>query len=136
MPGFLQRQPSGRRLKSAVPIRHSTLRTAICSDGMNYGRRSLTTSAWRRRLRCRCHWTLSWRTRSRSGTRWSRSMGLLGIPINDVSSWRFGDFVFSWDYDFFADGTKARRLGFHEFVDTEAMFMNIFDDFRRRKVIP
>jgi hypothetical protein len=44
--------------------------------------------------------------------------------------------VFSWDYDFFADGTKARRLGFHEYVDTEAMFMNIFDDFRKRKVIP
>lgn len=55
---------------------------------------------------------------------------------SDVSSWRFGDFVFSWDYDFFADGSKARRFGFHEYIDTEAMFMNIFDDFRRRKVIP
>ncbi|WP_445670735.1 hypothetical protein [Paenibacillus sp. FSL R5-0914] len=43
---------------------------------------------------------------------------------------------FAWDYDFFADGTTARRLGFHEFVDTEEMFMNIFDDFRKRKVIP
>lgn len=49
---------------------------------------------------------------------------------SDVSSWRFGDFVFSWDYDFFADGSKARRFGFHEYIDTEAMFMNIFDDFR------
>ncbi|WP_248928533.1 SDR family oxidoreductase [Paenibacillus hamazuiensis] len=54
----------------------------------------------------------------------------------DVSSWRFGDFVFSWDYDFFADGSKARRFGFHEFVDTEKMFMDIFEDFRRRKIIP
>lgn len=62
--------------------------------------------------------------------------GLVSNSYKDVSSWRFGDFVFSWDYDFFADGTKARRFGFHEFIDTEAMFLNIFDDLRRRKVIP
>jgi nucleoside-diphosphate-sugar epimerase len=65
-----------------------------------------------------------------------KNHGLARHSYQDVSSWRFGDFVFSWDYDFFADGTKARRLGFHEYVDTEAMFMNIFDDFRKRKVIP
>lgn len=62
--------------------------------------------------------------------------GLARHSYSDLSSWRFGDFVFSWDYDFFADGSKARRFGFHEYIDTEAMFMNIFDDFRRRKVIP
>jgi nucleoside-diphosphate-sugar epimerase len=57
-------------------------------------------------------------------------------PYRDVSSWRFGDFVFSWDYDMFADGSKARRFGFHDYTDTEAMFLNIFAEFRRRKVIP
>lgn len=62
--------------------------------------------------------------------------GLAPNSYDAVSSWRFGDFVFSWDYDFFADGTKARRFGFHEFIDTEAMFMEIFDDLRLRKVIP
>lgn len=62
--------------------------------------------------------------------------GLANHSYRDVSSWRFGDFVFSWDYDMFADGTKARRFGFHEFVDTEAMFLRLFDDFRRAKVIP
>lgn len=65
-----------------------------------------------------------------------RKYGLANNSYKDVSSWRFGDFVFSWDYDFFADGTKARRFGFHEFVDTEKMFMDIFEDLRRRKVIP
>jgi nucleoside-diphosphate-sugar epimerase len=54
----------------------------------------------------------------------------------EVSCWSFADFVFSWDYDLFADGSKARRFGFHEFVDTEAMFLGIFADLRRRKVIP
>lgn len=54
----------------------------------------------------------------------------------DVSSWRFGDSVFGWNYDFFADGSKARRFGFHEYVDTERMFLDIFADLRRRRVIP
>ncbi|QUL54349.1 SDR family oxidoreductase [Paenibacillus tritici] len=62
--------------------------------------------------------------------------GLATHSYKAVSSWQFGDFVFSWNYDFFSDGSKARRLGFHEYVDTEVMFKDIFDDFRKRKVIP
>jgi nucleoside-diphosphate-sugar epimerase len=54
----------------------------------------------------------------------------------EVSSWAFGDAVFSWDYDMIADGSKARRFGFHEFVQTEEMFKQIFDDLRKRRVIP
>ena len=53
-----------------------------------------------------------------------------------LSAWPFGDFVFSWDYDFLADGSKARRLGFHEYADTEQMFYRIFDQLRVEKVIP
>ncbi|HTK06287.1 MAG TPA: SDR family oxidoreductase [Ktedonobacteraceae bacterium] len=62
--------------------------------------------------------------------------GLERHSYKDVSSWHFGDFVFSWDYDMFADSSKARRFGFHEYVDTETMFLNIFADLRRRKIIP
>lgn len=62
--------------------------------------------------------------------------GLAPHTWREVSSWRFGDAVFSWDYDMFADGSKARRFGFHEFVDTEKMFLDIFADLRRRRVIP
>jgi nucleoside-diphosphate-sugar epimerase len=62
--------------------------------------------------------------------------GLEPNPYRDVSSWRFGDFVFSWNYDMFADGSKARRFGFHEHVETETMFSNIFSDFRHRRIIP
>ena len=53
-----------------------------------------------------------------------------------LSSWGFGDFVFSRDYDFFSDGTKARRMGFHEFIDTEKMFFDLFDQLKEKKVIP
>ena len=62
--------------------------------------------------------------------------GLKKYSYEELSAWPFGDFVFSWDYDFFADGSKARRFGFHEYVDTEDMFFKIFDDFRKNKVIP
>lgn len=55
---------------------------------------------------------------------------------HEVAGWRFADFVFSWDYDMFADGSKARRFGFNEFIDTEAMFFALFDEFRQRKIIP
>jgi nucleoside-diphosphate-sugar epimerase len=64
------------------------------------------------------------------------SHGLARTAYATVSSWRFGDAVFSWDYDMFADGSKARRFGFHEHVETEAMFLRLFEDFRRRKIIP
>lgn len=57
-------------------------------------------------------------------------------PYRDVSSWGFGDFVFSWDYDVISDGSKARRMGFHRFVDTEAMFAGIVADLRGQRIIP
>ena len=62
--------------------------------------------------------------------------GLAPHSYAEVSSWRFADFVFSWDYDMFGDGSKARRFGFHEHIDTQAMLMRLFDDFRQRRIIP
>ncbi len=61
---------------------------------------------------------------------------LAKTPYKDVSSWEFSDFVFSWDYDMLADGSKARRFGFHEYIDTEKMFYAIFDALRKNKIIP
>ncbi len=55
---------------------------------------------------------------------------------SDVSSWQFGDFVFAWDYDVIADGSKARRAGFHEYVETGSMFLRIFQDLRDQRLIP
>ncbi|SFQ51897.1 SDR family oxidoreductase [Amycolatopsis rubida] len=60
----------------------------------------------------------------------------LAASYADVSSWAFGDFVFSWDYDMFADTSKSRRAGFHSYVDTEQMFYRLFDELRRDHVIP
>ncbi|ANN19822.1 NAD-dependent dehydratase [Amycolatopsis orientalis] len=61
----------------------------------------------------------------------------LEVPYSAVSSsWKFADFVFGWDYDMFADGSKARRAGFHEYIETPGMFFRLFDEFRKAKVIP
>ena len=62
--------------------------------------------------------------------------GLAATSYAEVSSWPFADFVFGWDYDFFADSSKARRAGFHEYVATDEMFFGIFAELRRRRVIP
>jgi len=62
--------------------------------------------------------------------------GLAPHSYKDVSAWAFADFVFSWHYDMFADGSKARRFGFTEHVETRQMFMTLFDDLRQRRVIP
>jgi nucleoside-diphosphate-sugar epimerase len=73
------------------------------------------------------------------GLLWERMQQKYGLEKHSyqaVSSWGFGDFVFSWDYDFFSDGTKARCLGFHEFVETEKMFFELFDQLEKQKVIP
>lgn len=73
------------------------------------------------------------------GPRWDamvRKHGLAKNSYQDVSAWPFAQGVLSTGYDFVADGSKARRFGFHEHIETEAMFRDVFADFRRRKLIP
>lgn len=62
--------------------------------------------------------------------------GLAPTPYADVSSWAFGDFVFGWDHDMFADTSKARRHGFHSYVETESMLLGQIEDLRGRRIIP
>jgi nucleoside-diphosphate-sugar epimerase len=69
---------------------------------------------------------------------WDRLVERHGLRHDyaEVSSWPFADGVFGWDYDFFADGSKARRFGFHEYVETAEMFPRLFGELRARRVIP
>jgi nucleoside-diphosphate-sugar epimerase len=71
-------------------------------------------------------------------TAWQRLKERHGLrpAYEEVSSWAFGDFVFSWDYDMFADTSKSRRFGFHDYVDTFAMFERTFEVLRRNRIIP
>jgi nucleoside-diphosphate-sugar epimerase len=52
--------------------------------------------------------------------------GLRPHRFEEIAAWRFTEFVFRIDYDVISDTTKARRYGFHEVVETEAMFARLF----------
>jgi len=62
--------------------------------------------------------------------------GLAPLPYERVAAWPFADFVFSWTWDMFGDGSKARRAGFHDYETTEGMFFRLFERFRQQGVTP
>jgi nucleoside-diphosphate-sugar epimerase len=56
--------------------------------------------------------------------------------FEQIAAWPFGDFVFASEYDMISDMGKARRYGFGDAVDSEEMFLRLWADFRREKIIP
>ena len=62
--------------------------------------------------------------------------GLAPTPFDKAANWAFGDYAFSSDWDVCMDTTKCRRAGFLDFIDTEEMFINQFDELRKAKIIP
>ncbi|MCG2842592.1 SDR family oxidoreductase [Sandaracinobacter sp. RS1-74] len=73
------------------------------------------------------------------GPVWDRMVekhGLLPVPFDNVVAWGFGDFIFRCDWDVITATTKIRQAGFADVVDSEAMFLGLFDAFRARKIIP
>ena len=56
--------------------------------------------------------------------------------FEQIAAWPFGDFVFTPDYDMISDMGKARRYGFGDAVDSEKMFLRLWEEFRREKIIP
>ncbi|MFP2895603.1 SDR family oxidoreductase [Corallococcus sp. 4LFB] len=62
--------------------------------------------------------------------------GLAPTPYQDINPWRHAHAVFSTNFDFLADPSKARRHGFPGHIETEANFREVFADYRLRKVIP
>ncbi|MEM7775041.1 MAG: SDR family oxidoreductase [Pseudomonadota bacterium] len=66
----------------------------------------------------------------------TRQHGLREIPYDQLVSWNYGDFVFTPEFDIMSSMTKARRYGFHEFIDSREMFLRQFDELRQNKIIP
>jgi len=54
----------------------------------------------------------------------------------EVASWPFGDYVFGCDWDVMTDTLKIRQAGFHDCLDSEQMFLDLFRQFRAMKLIP
>ena len=60
---------------------------------------------------------------------------LLPTLYSQLASWNFGDFIFGSAFDNITSTIKARHAGFHDCIDPEDMFAELFDSFRRRRVI-
>jgi nucleoside-diphosphate-sugar epimerase len=65
-----------------------------------------------------------------------KKYGLLDYSFQEAASWPFGEAIFNLGYDVMADTTKARRFGFHEWVDTEEMLLRLFTQFQQMRFIP
>jgi nucleoside-diphosphate-sugar epimerase len=73
------------------------------------------------------------------GPVWDRIVkkyNLQPYSFEQIAAWPFGDFVFTPDYDIISDMGKARRYGFGDAVDSEEMFLRLWGEFRREKIIP
>jgi hypothetical protein len=58
------------------------------------------------------------------------------VPYTDLVAWPFADYVFGTDWDVMSDVTKSRLNGFHDAVDSEAMFVRLLRRFREERIVP
>lgn len=65
-----------------------------------------------------------------------RKKDLIEAPIERAALWSYADAIFSSEYDIMSDTTKLRQFGFCEAIDTEEMFIRLFDRLRSARVIP
>lgn len=61
---------------------------------------------------------------------------LVEADILKLNDGQFADFVFSWHYDMFGDGSKLRRSGFTQMQATDEMFFSLFAQLRAERIIP
>jgi hypothetical protein len=68
--------------------------------------------------------------------RMTAKYGLKPIPYRDLVAWPFADYVFGTDWDVMSDVTKSRLHGFHDVVDSQAMFERLLRRFRDERIVP
>jgi len=56
--------------------------------------------------------------------------------LDEVAPWSFGDFVFGQRCDVISSMTKIRKIGFHEVMDTEEMYLAILQQYREARILP
>ncbi|MBT6441202.1 MAG: SDR family oxidoreductase [Alphaproteobacteria bacterium] len=62
--------------------------------------------------------------------------GLVPLPFEQTAGWPYFDFNMDTSWDVLMSDAKRIDRGFTEMVDTEAMFLRLFAEFRERKVLP
>lgn len=66
----------------------------------------------------------------------TRKHGLRKFDFGQLVAWPFADYVFGSDWDVMSDVTKSRLHGFHDVVDSEAMFERLLTRFRKERIVP
>jgi hypothetical protein len=66
----------------------------------------------------------------------TKKHGLRKIAFDQLVAWPFADYVWAADWDVMTDVTTSRLHGFHDVVDSEAMFERLLRRFRREKIVP
>jgi nucleoside-diphosphate-sugar epimerase len=62
--------------------------------------------------------------------------GLAPYAYEQVASWGFGDVAFHRHWDAVSNVNKLKRFGFLDWVDSEEMFLRLFDEMRAARLIP
>jgi nucleoside-diphosphate-sugar epimerase len=57
-------------------------------------------------------------------------------PYESLALWPYGDFLFTPHWDTMSSTTKARLYGFTDVVDTEALFIELLEHYRKERVLP
>lgn len=73
------------------------------------------------------------------GDLWGRLVerhGLRDTAFDQLAGWDFGDFLLRSDFDNVRSTVKLRRAGFHDCLDTDERFSELFDRLVQEKVIP
>jgi nucleoside-diphosphate-sugar epimerase len=58
------------------------------------------------------------------------------MPLAEIVLWPFGDFLLRQGQDTMSSMTKIRQAGFHEIVDTEAMYLDHIARYREARILP
>jgi nucleoside-diphosphate-sugar epimerase len=61
---------------------------------------------------------------------------LARVPLMERVLWPYADYLFAPEWDIISSMSKASGDGFGESIDTARMFLDLFDRFRRDKIIP
>jgi nucleoside-diphosphate-sugar epimerase len=62
--------------------------------------------------------------------------GLVPTALHEIVAWPYADYVFAPEWDIISDTSKARGAGFTERIDSQAMFIDLFERFRGQRIIP
>ena len=62
--------------------------------------------------------------------------GLVPVPLTELVDWRFVDAMLGMPYDLITSTIKIRRAGFGDCIDSGDMFLQLFNELRRRRYIP